>query len=319
MTPEDRLKVSVVTIAWRNEGFAHGFAKSLAHAADRASGLNLELVVVTNGPDGQLPTQALLDACRATSLSPVVVPLDGNTGFSGGANAGVARGGGEVVVVANLDLTFDEQFLDILRGEAVGHDWDLLAPRVVQGEAGQETGVSRRRRSHRLAWVVPPPATPASIPAGNGSCIILRRSTLQQREAAFGALFDPEYRSFNEDIDLFWWAERAGLVVRYVPDLRVDHALAGSFGGAHRFTARPLPIQRQVMANYRVTVWKNARGILDWLGWPLGEAQYLGQALVSRKLAGLRAYAGSWSEAFATVRAIRLRRGRLRPLPSRSR
>ena len=55
-----------------------------------------------------------------------------------------------------------------------------------------------------------------------------------------GALFDPEYHSFNEDIDLFRSAARLGLVVRYVPDLKVTHALSGSFAGGHRFqTAHP--------------------------------------------------------------------------------
>ncbi|HVF13217.1 MAG TPA: hypothetical protein VM942_01390, partial [Acidimicrobiales bacterium] len=143
------------------------------------------------------------------------------------------------------------------------------------------------------------------------------RRTLDRRQASVGALFDPEYHSFNEDIDLFWWADRHRLVVRYVPDLQVRHALAGSFGGAHRFADRPLEIQRRVIANYRVTVWKNAAGPREWLGWPMGEALYGGQAVVYGGLAGLRAYAASWPDSVRTAATIRRRRGRLRP-PVRS-
>jgi hypothetical protein len=135
---------------------------------------------------------------------------------------------------------------------------------------------------------------------------------LFRRKRDVAALFDAEYQSFNEDIDLFWWAERNALTIRYVPDACVEHALAGSFGGAHRFHSRPLDVQRRVMANYRVTVWKNARTPGEWLGWPVGETQYLGQVLLSRRLAGLKVYAASWLLAIDTARTIRRRRGRLR-------
>ena len=312
-----KTSISVITIGWRNERFAASFATSLRTAAEVASMEPPELVIVTNGPDGVAATGALRAACEGSTLSPLEISLDDNRGFSGGMDAGVARASGEILVVANLDLTFDERFIVGLKREAAEQSWDMLAPRVLQGAISGEAGVSRRKRSHRLAWVVPPPSGPANVYAGNGACIVLRRSTLERRMAATGALFDPEYHSFNEDIDLFWWAEREGLVVRYAPKLEVDHALAGSFGGDYAFKARPLDVQRRVMANYRVTVWKNAAGVRDWLGWPLGETQYLAQAVLSRRMAGVGAYVESWSTAATTVRAIRRRRGRLRPALSR--
>jgi GT2 family glycosyltransferase len=319
VAPTIAATVSVVTIAWRNEGFAEEFTRSLARAVDRAGPDAPELVVVQNGPDGEEATDAIRRASREAGLAPVVVTLERNTGFSGGSNAGVSKARGDVIVVANLDLTFDETFLIGLGRVAAEQPWDIMAPRVVQGAARIEAGVSRRKRSHRLAWVVPPPSGPADVPAGNGACIVLRRSALEHRTEATGALFDPEYHSFNEDIDLFWWAERERLVVRYAPTVRVDHALAGSFGGDYAFKHRPLEVQGRVMANYRVTVWKNARGLADWLGWPAGELQYLAQVVLSRGLAGVRAYVASWPTAVATVRAIRRRRGRLRVALSRSR
>ena len=97
-----------------------------------------------------------------------------------------------------------------------------------------------------------------------------------------------------------------------MPELRVAHALAGSFAGAHRFRDRPVDVQRRVVANYRITVWKHATTPGEWLGWLLGEAVYAGQAAVFGGLAGVRAYAASWPEAARTVGAIRKRRGRLR-------
>ena len=292
--------VSVVVIAWRNEQHAAGFAESLL----TAEGLRPQLVVVVNGDEGEKAAAVVSSRVPAD-----VVRLDANTGFSGGANAGADRATGDIVVVANLDLQFDPRFFAVLEREAAG-GWDLLAPRVRQGAAGRDEGVSRRTASHRLAWVSPPP-TATRVGGGNGACLILRRATLDRRAADVGALFDPEYHSFNEDIDLFWWAARQGLVVRYVPDLEVRHALAGSFAGAHRFGDRPADVQRRVMANYRLTVWKNARGP-EWLGWPLGEAVYAGQAAVYGRRQGLKSYAASWPDSIRVASAIRRRRGRLR-------
>jgi GT2 family glycosyltransferase len=303
--------VSVVTIAWHNEGFSNAFTDSLVAAAAR-SGEVPELIVVVNGPDGEAAGAAVRAACKGTVLVPIVVPLDRNTGFSGGADAGVDRANGDVIVVANLDVFFDDCFLEVVEREATTAAWDLLAPRVAQGPDRQDCGVSRRRRCHRLAWVLPPsPGT--AVPAGNGACIVLRRSALEQRQADSGALFDPEFHSFNEDIDLYWWVERAGLVVRYAPEARVAHALAGSFDGRHRFEDRPVDVQRRVMANYRVTVWKNAERLRDWLGWPLGELEYLAQVTRARGPRGIGAYLASWPLAITTARAIRTRTGRLRP------
>lgn len=311
----DRPAISVITMGWRNERHAAAFVSSLAAAAARAGPPAPELIFVVNGPEGSDAATVAGEVARAQGLALTVVHLETNTGFSGGANAGVARAGGDVIVVANLDLTFDERFLEVVGREAgpQGGAWDLLAPRVAQGGAGEDAGVSVRTASHRLAWRSPAPTVPGPVPGGNGACLVLRRSTIARRERELGALFDAECHSFNEDIDLFWWMARRRLAIRYVPDLKVSHALAGSFAGSHRFRDRPPDVRRRVMANYRVTVWKNAATVRDWLGWPLGEAVYAGQAAVFGGLAGLRLYAASWPESIRTAGAIRRRRGRLRP------
>lgn len=310
-----RATISVITMGWRNERYAAPFISSLATASSAAGAPPPQVVLVVNGSEGEAAGDVAAQVAAERGLELTVVRLATNTGFSGGANAGVDVAHGEVLVVANLDLTFDERFLDVLGREDGA--WDFLAPRVLQGSRGDDVGVSRRTRSHRLAWVSPASRLAGTVAAGNGACLVFRRATLARREAALGALFDPEYHSFNEDIDLFWWAARRRLIVRYLPDLVVTHALAGSFGGSHRFRDRPVDVQRRVIANYRVTVWKNASGAADWLGWPLGEAVYFGQAAVFGRLAGLRAYAASWPESVRTAAAIRRRRGRLRP-PVRS-
>lgn len=305
--------ISMVTLAWQNENFASGFLMSLERAWQAAGQPTIELIVVENGDCGKAAVSRLRDS--ATPLSLTIIPLPTNRGFSGGANLGVAATSGEIVVVANLDLEFDERFLVEL-GSMSSRPWDLLVPAVLPLEPSRptplNTGPARRRLLHRHAWVTPPPETVRQVQAGTGSCLVLRRSTIDRRSAAVGGLFDSEYHSFYEDVDLFWWAERHHLVSLYDPALVVRHALAGSYGGRYRFGTRPPAIQQQVMANWRITVWKNARTPTDWIGWIVGEMAYLAQAIVKAGPAGTTRYLRSWAEAFRRASTIRRRRGALR-------
>lgn len=305
--------ISVVTLGWQNEKFASGFLMSLEAAWQMAGQPAIELIVVENGDRGRAAVSRLRNS--ATQLPLTIITLPDNRGFSGGANRGVAATSGEIVVVANLDLELDERFLVEL-GSMSSRSWDLLVPAVLPLEPARptplNTGPARRRLVHRHAWVTPPPETARRVQAGTGSCMVLRRSTIDRRSAAAGGLFDPEYHSFYEDVDLFWWAERHHLVSLYDPALLVRHALAGSFGGQYRFGTRPAAIQQQVIANWRITVWKNARTPADWIGWIVGEWAYLAQATLEGGPAGTARYFRSWVDAFRRASIIRRRRGALR-------
>lgn len=308
--------ISVVTLAWRNEGFAAGFLTSLASSWNAAGRPEIEVIAVENGSEGTAAITSLSD-CGEGTMVPVVIRVAENSGFSGGANAGVAKARGELVVVANLDLEFDVGFVAALCAVASQH-WDLLVPAVLPlehsspGEAPVNSGPARRRLFHRHAWISPAPGGAQRVQAGSGSCLVLRRSTIDSRLAAVGGLFDREYHSFYEDVDLFWWAENRGLVALYDPSLVVRHALAGSFGGHFKYAARTAAIQEQLMANWRITVWKNARTPRDWFGWVVGELAYVAQAIVAAGPAGIGRYFRSWVDAVRDSRVIRRRRGALR-------
>ncbi|MCA1692070.1 MAG: hypothetical protein LC733_07695 [Actinobacteria bacterium] len=209
------------------------------------------------------------------------------------------------MVVARPEVTFHQRFLRRVRSEGE-EPWDLLAPAVREGEGGKTPGgVAKRARTHRLVKVDDPPKQPARVSAGSGACLIIRRAAFDRRLAAVGALFEDAYGTGSEDLDLFWWAERQGMVVRYVPTLYVGHAVGQELLG----TAED---RRQAMANYRVTVWKHAEDPRDWVGWALGEAAFVGEEVTIGGLSGLRRYAASWSDSAKVASSIKKRRGRLR-------
>jgi len=231
--------------------------------------------------------------------------VDAGAGFAKAANAGVAKASGDIVVVAKPEVTFHQRFLRRVRTEAE-EKWDFLAPAVREGEGGKiQTGANKRAKTHRMVPLADLPKQPAPVNAGNGACVIVRRSVLERRSAEVGGLFEYAYATGNEDLDLFWWAERNKLTVRYVPTLYVGHAVGQERIGTPE-------ARRREMANYRVTVWKHATVPTDWSGWALGEAAFVSEELAVAGVKGLIRYVSSWADSVKVALAVKKSRGRLR-------
>lgn len=324
------MRIAVVTLLWRNARYAQPFARSLAAAAEQA-GTTVQLIALQNGPDGaeaaKLLEQATVDDDRVELL---LERSQANLGFAGGMNLVARPEGADAIVIANLDLEFDAGFVEALRDhEQVVAGRAFLAPSVRvprRGSTGkvaeapghvEEAGALRRDWLHRPSEVRSTPSAGQRIQAGNGSCVVVGRELLEMRGRAVGGVFDKEYHSYYEDVDLFWWAEREHIPIWFIPQLAVIHHQGGSFDGKFRFADRTPDVRASVMANYRLTVWKNAGGVLDVLGWLAGEAGYLGRCIRFGPAEGLRTYLVSWRHAWDRMRAIRKRRGSLRVRPGR--
>lgn len=296
--------ISIVTVTFGDRDAAIRVGTGLEAVQRTGGDPPAEVVVVAVGAAGRAAADSLVEHTAGTSLRPEIVEVEAGTGYGRAANLGVAKTSGDVVVVAKPEVTFHQRFLRRLRIE-IPENWDFLAPAVREGESGKvATGVSRRGRTHRLAPVDNPPARNAEkVSAGNGACVIVRRHVLERRVGAVGGLFEDAYET-GGDLDLFWWAEHRGLVVRYVPTLVVGHAVGQD-------VVQTAPERRRTMANYRVTVWKHANP-RDLAGWVLGEAAFLSEEVTAGGLSGLARYAGSWKDSIETGRAIKQRRGTLR-------
>lgn len=263
-----------------------------------------EVIIVAVGSTGREAANHLVEHTAGTSLLPEITEVEAGTGYARAANAGAAKSTGDVVVVARPEVSFHQRFLRRVRIE-VPEKWDFLAPAVREGESGKvASGVSRRGKTLRLVPVDNPPTrVPENISAGNGACVIVRRHVLERRQQAVGGLFEEAYDT-GGDLDLFWWAERQGLTVRYAPNLYVGLAV-----GHERIETAPE--RQRTMANYRVTIWKHAEP-KDFTGWLLGEAAFLSEETTAGGLSGLARYASSWKDSVQTALAIKKRRGHLR-------
>jgi GT2 family glycosyltransferase len=319
--------ISVATLLWRNDRHVPGFLDSLGRAA-AVAGVGVELIVVQNGPDGDAASKALGAHPQAPLDVRLLVRAE-NLGFAGGMNEACREASGDLLVLANLDLVFDERFIaELVRlapilTEPTGAA--LVAPSVrsPEGDADPATrpspggpdgeqGAARPGFVQRLRPAVAAPGRLVEVPAGNGCCMVVPRVVYERRVAVVGGVFDPEYHSFYEDVDLFWWARDEGVPVLFDPVLRVEHHKAGSFAGRFRFGDRAPDIRSSVMANYRLTVWKHARRPLDLIGWVAGELGYLVLSVRAGGARGVATYLVSWCQAVARARAIRRRRASLR-------
>ncbi|MGH9226231.1 MAG: glycosyltransferase family 2 protein, partial [Acidimicrobiales bacterium] len=221
--------VSLVTVTFGDIAAATRVGSGLEAAQRTGGDPPMEVVVVAAGPAGGEAAKQLVALTVGTSLTPQVISLPEGCGYSQAANAGVAKTTGDIVVVAQPDVSFHQRFLRRVRIEA-SEKWDFLAPAVREGDDGQiATGATRRGKTHRLVTVQTPFRGDAEVvSAGNAACVIVRRHVLEQRLAEVEGLFDPAYAT-GDDLDLFWWAEKKGLVIRFVPTLIVGRAVGTEF------------------------------------------------------------------------------------------
>ncbi|MDQ4098399.1 MAG: hypothetical protein M3144_11095 [Actinomycetota bacterium] len=295
--------VSLVTVTYGDELAATRVGTGL-DAVQRSGGdPPMEVVVVAVGDRGGAAAEQVVEHAAETSVHPEILEIAEGTGYARAVNAGVARTSGDIVVAARPEVTFHQRFLRRIRLEAT-EGWDFLAPVVRQGEDGlQAGGVTRRGRTHRLVDLDKLPRESQQVSAGNGACVIIRRAALERRVAAVGGLFDEAYER-GGDLDLFWWAEREGLIVRFVPTLYVGYAVGQE-------VVPTASDRRREISDYRVTVWKHAER-RDVTGWLLGEAKSVGDQVTAGGLRGLARYAASWGDTARMARDIKHRRGRVR-------
>lgn len=297
--------ISLVTVTFGDETSATRVGTGL-EATQRSGGdPPMEVTVVAVGPAGRAAADQIvtLTTTAGSSLRPEIVEVDAGAGFARAANVGVARATGDIVVASKPEVSFHQRFLKRLRIEAA-ETWDFLAPAVREGEDGKvPAGVTKRTKAHRLLPVENPPTEPQRVSSGSGACVIVRRQVLDRRIKEVGGLFEEAFDTAGE-LDLFWWAERQGLAVRYVPTLMVGNAVG-------QYVIETADERRQAMANYRLTVWKHGER-KDATGWLLGEAAFISEEVGGGGLSGIVRYVRSWQDTVRSAQEIKRKRGGLR-------
>ncbi len=245
----DALVTDVAVVAVLYEARLH--LSAWAESLQGQHGIHMQVVCVDNASrDGS--------ADRAFELLPDarILRNAGNEGFGRAANRGIAASDAPFVLVMNTDVELHTDFIgalvDALRadersGTACGKllltegtidstGLQAYGPRLFadRGHGTADDGLFDR---------------PGEVFGASGAAALYRRSMLDEIRVG-GAVFDPDYFLYWEDIDLAWRARLAGWRARYVPDAVAVHHRGSATGrgapdiGAYSFAHRLFTIDK---------------------------------------------------------------------------
>ncbi len=213
-----------------------------------------------------------------------VIRLPNNAGFAAANNVGIAATASRYVVTLNNDTQIGPRWLAALIDAAESDERiGLCAPRILLADrpgtidsAGIEVdrlGFAWQRGHGR------PDAglyrRPCDVFGPSAAAALYRRAMLEQI-----GLFDADFDSYYEDVDLAWRANQAGWRCRYVPDADVLHV--------HSATGRREPDRKlyQLTRNRWWSVTKNYPTPRLWLMLPLmmvADAASLARGLITQR------------------------------------
>jgi GT2 family glycosyltransferase len=249
--------VAVVAVNWNGRPDCEGLLGSI-----RAQSLApAEMVVVDNGSqDGSREWfQAQADV--------QVISNSSNLGFAAAVNQGLRATGAAYVLLCNLDVTLDPEFLSaaVARAESAA-DIGSVGGRLRGAGGGQSRLDSTGHVLYRSGWVsnrdqgAPDDGRRqrAEEVFGVSAAAALYRRQMLEDVALDGEVLCEDFFAYLEDVDLDWRARWRGWRSWYEPAATAAHRRGGT--GLHATSA----IERHVVAN-RISVWvRNAPP--DWLG-----------------------------------------------------
>lgn len=206
---DHRSRVSILIVNWNG---CHHLAECLDSLAAQ-SFRDFEVILVDNGS-----TDGSVDFVRKHYPWVTLLPLDRNTGFAAGNNAGLARATGEYIVTLNNDCVADPEWLTALiivadstptAGMVGCRICSYQDPDIIDslGMAMCSDGMSRgRHRLRRWSTLQMKPTEEILFPS---ACAALYRRAMLD-EIGF---FDEDFFAYCEDTDLGlrgrlagWWA-----------------------------------------------------------------------------------------------------------------
>lgn len=273
---------SVIIPNWN--GAAH--LPTCLDALQRQTFTDYKVIVVDNGSTDNSLGLLARDYPRVQ-----VVALPHNLGFAGGCNAGLRAAKGEVLAILNNDTEVEPTWLD-----------ELLSALERHPEAGMATPKVRlwddRTRLHTTGDYV----RTNGIPDSRGVWQ-LDEGQYDRETYVFGAagvapayrramlddigLFDADFVSYCEDVDLSWRAQLAGYRCVYAPQAVLYHKVSATGKGIIRSFRVARNTIWTLVKNLPVGLWQRHRGAIV-------EAQW------QRFASALRAWRGV--EARATLR-----------------
>ena len=262
MADRSGIRASVVIPNWN--GAAH--LPACLDALRQQTYTGFETIVVDNGS-----TDGSLDLLTERYPGVQIVALSHNHGYAGGCNAGLETANGDILVILNNDTEVEPSWLAALLLALEKHPeagmatpkvllWDDHARLHTTGDYVRTNGIP----DSRGVWELDKGQFDDQLYVfgASGVAPAYRRAMLKDI-----GLFDVDFQSYCEDVDLSWRAQLAGYRCVYAPRARLYHKVSATGKG----TIRSFYVARNtiwtLVKNLPLELWQKHRGEIVAAQW----------------------------------------------------
>jgi GT2 family glycosyltransferase len=216
--------VSVIIVNWNGRKWLKNCLDSLHSQTHR----NLEIILVDNAStDGSVSFAREL----YPGITPISIPK--NRGYAAGANAGITRAGGRLIMLLNNDTWMEEDFVEKLLAFYKSSGCDVVAP--------VEADYSGRKRAFYLTqidWLGHPVSLLRDRHKGSdnfylrGACLLFSKELYLNTKG-----LDSGFFMYFEEADWFWRLNLLNRNFAYAKDIYLYHIGAASTGKGIKYSS----------------------------------------------------------------------------------
>ncbi len=308
------MKLSIHLVTWNGAKYISPLFDSIKKS--QLLDVNCQMFILDNGSSDN--TVELIKK-ELVNFSPSCrfIELKENTGFANGHNRLWKESAADYILLINQDLVFESDAIQkMVDWMDVHPEAAAVAPRLMQfslsdvncqmsnviDSLGLRVFRSRRVVDDGQGEMWNDQTGAREVFGVSGACALFRRGALLSVRDSDGNLFDPDFGSYKEDVDLACRMRIAGLRSFVLLDAVAYHDRTAS--GAKKRTMIPLRTRMQSYRNHLMMLFKNEYGrnfLLDfpWILWYEGSKFFYALFFDRAVLAGLR---DLWSARHALVK-----------------
>lgn len=222
------MKLSIITVTYNNAKYLVEFVESVLADAP----LESELVIVDS-----YSTDETVDILKKFGKKIILIESPENIGFGKGSNLGIANSTGEYVLFLNPDTrVYKNTLRDLLKFLEEHPSIGLVAPALIQQGGSFQPSVRKLptlwgafqeyylgvKRAYEA--YIPEGKVPIQVESVVGASMMMRRDVYKKSGG-----FKEKFFMYYEDLDLCRTFAKMGLKIYYLPEVKIEHKVGGSF------------------------------------------------------------------------------------------
>ncbi|MEW5806014.1 MAG: glycosyltransferase family 2 protein [Acidobacteriota bacterium] len=253
--------VSVIVITWNSEKFIEECLSSVF----KQSYPQIEVIVTDNG-SGDSTTQII----RSRFQSVILIENKQNLGYCKANNIALKSAKGTYLLFLNSDVILENDYIEkCIDGFKTDSKIGMITGKILRFDriTIDSTGqfLTRSRKTKERGYGSRDDGRfdiEGRVFSVCGASAFYRRRMIEDISYADGELFDEDFFSFHEDIDVGWRGNLHGWNGYYIPDAIAYHYRGGTAGSLFwrryfQIAARPSEIKYHIVKNRYLSILKN--------------------------------------------------------------